>query len=126
MDRFDVILAAMPGTRRDIQAKLGITKGALQNLLTRLYKAGWCHVCGWERLTTSGRGKFLRRFKAGPGKDKPCNLVPLTQQERDERRYCRGLKTGEIEERRAKNRMRYYERRAKSKPSTWFSALVMS
>lgn len=123
MDRFDAILAAMPGTRRDIQAKLGITKGALQNLLVKLHKAGWCHVAGWERLNVCGPGKFLRRFKAGPGKDKPCKLVPLTQQERDERRYCRGMKTGDIEERRAKNRMRHHERRAKKKQNTWLGPL---
>lgn len=95
-DRFDAILAAMPGTRRDIQAKLGITKGALQNLLERLHKAGWCHVCGWERAIINDTVKFLRVMGAGPGQDAACDLEPMTQKERDERRYKKLVATGAI------------------------------
>lgn len=91
-DRYDAILAAMPATRRDMQEELGLTKGALQNMLERLYNAGWCHVAGWERATINGTSKFLRILGAGPGQDAACDLEPLTQKERDARRYKKYLR----------------------------------
>lgn len=127
LDRYDAILAAMPGTRRDMQEKLGLTKGALQNLLERLYNAGWCHVAGWERATINGTSKFLRILGAGPGQDSACDLEPLTQKQRDDRRYKKLVATGAIVQRvKARvDRERIKRQKRKQQLAAWAAPLTV-
>ena len=123
MDRVDAVLAAMPATRAEIIAKTGLTKGSVQNAVEKLHAARWCHVSGWRREKRNNTGTFVQRLSAGPGKDKPCTLQPLTQKQRDNLRQARLIKSGDIEERRRGNLMRYYERRAKSRKNDWLGPL---
>jgi len=114
----------MPATRLEIQTKTGMQKSGLQSVIERLHERGWIHICGWERVIKNGTGKFVMRYAAGPGQDKPCKLKPLPPKEIEKRRRAKLLKTGEIEERNKRTLMRYYEKRAKEKPKTWLSALM--
>jgi hypothetical protein len=128
MDKIDAILRCMPATRLEIRIKTGMQKSALQAIIERLHERGWIHICGWERILKSGTGKFVMRYKAGPGRDKPCKLEPMSRQELESRRRAKLAKTGAIAERNARNLMRYHEKRikakAKAQPHTWLSALT--
>jgi hypothetical protein len=97
----------LPATRLEIQVKTGIGKSSVQNIIERLHAYGWVHICGWDRVLKNGAGKFVMRYKAGPGVDKPCTLQPMTRQEIEKRRRAKLLKTGEIEERNKRTLMRY-------------------
>jgi len=78
-----------------------MTKGAVQNIVEKLHKANWLHVGGHVREWHNGVGKFTQSLEAGPGIDQKCELVPLTQKERDDRRYqSRYLKRIEKREKR--------------------------
>lgn len=103
MDRIDAILRAMPATRAEIIAATGLTKGSVQNAVEKLHAARWCHVSGWRREKRNNTGTFVQRLSAGPGRDKPCTLEPLTQKQRDN--------------------LRYYQKRAKSKKNDWLGPL---
>lgn len=127
MDRVELILKALPATRLEVQLKTGMGKSTVQAIIERLHEQRWIHVCGWERILKNGTGRFVMRYKAGQGADKPCKLEPMSRTELEKRRRKKLLKTGEIEERNKRNLMRYYEKRAKKKskarPQTWLSAL---
>jgi len=127
MDRVEMILKAMPATRLEIQLQTRMGKSTVQHIIERLHERGWIHICGWERILKNGTGKFVMRYKAGQGIDKPCKLEPMPRAELETRRRKKLIKTGEIEERNKRNLMRYYEKRAKekskAKPQTWLSAL---
>ncbi len=126
MDRVEAILLAMPATRLQIQEATSYGKSTVQHIIERLHAAGWIHVCGWDRILKNGTGKFVMRYRAGPGRDRECTLKPMARDELERRRRLKLLKTGDIAERRRTNRMRYYESRAKASPQTWLSALIIS
>lgn len=69
-----------------------MTKGAVQNIVEKLHKARWLHVSGYVREQGEKNVKFVAKLKAGKGRDAKCNLVPLTQAERDTIRYAKHLK----------------------------------
>lgn len=127
MDRVEIILKAMPATRLEIQLQTRMGKSTVQHIIERLHERGWIHICGWERILKNGTGRFVMRYKAGQGTDKPCKLEPMSRAEIELRRRKKLVKNGEIEERNKRNLMRYYEKRAKekskAKPQTWLSAL---
>lgn len=123
MDRIDAILAVLPANRTEIQAGTGIGKSTVQSIVERLHARGWIHICGWDRIWKNNTGRFVMRYKAGPGKDRVCTLKPLPREVIEKRRRKKLIQTGEIEERRAKSLMRYYEAQAKKKPRNWASAL---
>ena len=115
VDSVEAILRALPATRREIREKTGMTKGAVQNVVEKLHKANWLHVGGHVREWHNGVGKFTQSLEAGPGIDKECELVPLTQKERDDRRYKKLIETGAIVKRVAATRQREKERKLKRK-----------
>ncbi len=92
MDRIEAILRAMPATRLELQTGLSLNKRAVQSIIERLHKCGWIHIGGWDRVIKNGTGRFVMRYKAGPGKDRKCHLKPLTQAELDKRRRRNLLK----------------------------------
>ncbi len=128
MDKIDAILRRMPATRLEIQVATGMQKSSLQAVIERLHERGWIHICGWERILKNGTGKFVMRYKAGQGQDRPCKLQPMPRDELENRRRAKLAKTGAIAERNARNLMRYHEKRVKAKakaqPHTWLSALT--
>lgn len=74
LDIIDTILAAMPGTRREIEKSTGLAKTTVFRRAAQLHAAGWCHIGGWR---VGGHGGFYQPvYKAGAGKDRPCTLQP--------------------------------------------------
>lgn len=61
------ILAAMPGTAREIQARTGFTKSLIRSELTALHSGGESHIKSWQRT----QGSTASVHAAGPGCDAP-------------------------------------------------------
>ncbi len=127
MDSVEAILRALPATRRDIREKTGLTKGAVQNVVEKLQNANWLHVSDHVREWHNGVGKFTQVLEAGPGIDQECDLAPMTQKERDERRYKKLVETGAIAQRAAAGRKREKERKLKRKQrlAAWAAPLTV-
>lgn len=122
LDITDTILAAMPGTRRQIEKSTGLAKTTVFRRAAQLHAAGWCHIGGWR---VGGHGGFYQPvYKAGAGKDRPCTLQPLPPAETQRRFREKARKSGAWADRAARIRARYYANKAASTPQSWLSALM--
>lgn len=77
MDRFDRILAALPGTKKQLSERTGFTHDRIKQLTDHLRKAGWVFVTDWEH--SIGRGGYQPVLALGPGEDVVCSLKPIGQ-----------------------------------------------
>lgn len=122
-DVIDIILAAMPATRRLIEIRTGLPKTTVVRRVDQLRAAGWTYICGWQGDHSS---KFQPRFAAGKGRDRACTLKPLTPEETQRRYREKARKTGAWEERTARLRARYWAKKAADAPKSWAAALFVS
>lgn len=94
------IVAAMPGTQRQIIERTGLPQSSVSRLMGELREAGACHILRWRRAKL---GPPMPVFIAGPGKDRPCRIEPMTSAERSARYMRKAERTGLIDLLRAKN-----------------------
>lgn len=67
-ERDRAILAALPGTRAQVEQATGLPQGTVKNRLRTLHDAGKCHIAAW----IEGVGGALPPiYAAGPGADAP-------------------------------------------------------
>jgi hypothetical protein len=76
----DHILQAMPGTVNQLVTKSGYCRSTVERWLRALRQGEpeqrGSHIIGWKRPERCGH--FVAVHAAGPGKDAPCRLKPLT------------------------------------------------
>lgn len=121
-DIIDTLLAAMPGTRREIEKSTGLAKTTVFRRAAQLHTAGWCHISGWRGDGHGGR--YQPVFKAGQGKDRVCTLQPLPPEVTQLRFREKARKSGAWADRAARIRARYYADKATKQPQSWLSALL--
>lgn len=80
-EKRDLVIAALPGTHRQIVKKAGVGISTAVKWIGILRKEGAVHVSGWRR---SKRGSKQPIFTFGPGEDKP-EPKTLTQAQSDAR-----------------------------------------
>lgn len=114
------VLDAMPGTRKELQAKTGLAVMTIHHWTTQAHADGDCHISGWHRPS---KGPFAPRFSAGPGKDAVCKLQVMTDHERCARYQKRLMDSGEWAVRQDRVNARRRANNAEKKTTTWFSAL---
>lgn len=74
----DQVLAALPGSARDIIEKTGIGKMAVWNCLELLHEDREIHISEWRRKNrTDGRGRREKVFAAGRGVDATPPVAPV-------------------------------------------------
>lgn len=94
----NMILGAMPNTLQRIADKIDLPRSTVCVHLKKLREDNRCHIIGWRRAV---QGDPIARWGAGHGKDKPCNIVPMTQKERTARFLAKAEKKGRMDELRA-------------------------
>lgn len=103
----ELVLEALPGTPAQIMERTGLSAGTVSRWVTDLRNAGQAHIGKWTRT----RGVFLSTIHAGPGRDakkpKPLTSAQLTRNSRQRMR-----KSGEWTDRMAKDRARYWRKKA--------------
>ena len=105
--------AAMPGTKEQICAKSGMTPGTVMSWIRIMRKELVCHITSWRRTVGKG-GRFKAVYALGAGVDAECRLKPASvakncQRYRD--KVSRDAHTADV--RRAKDRARYWEKKAR-------------
>lgn len=113
------VLAAMPGTRREIEERAHVSESTARAWINYLRRSGESHIGHW--VATPGRP--LPFHLPGPGKDakKPkCKTGSQYCRESRERAKLNG--TADI--RKIKRQAKIEAKRAASKPNKWFSALL--
>lgn len=108
------VLAAMPGTRPEIEAKTGLGAATVWRWVKDLHgpdegRGRECHIGRWRHCETGGRPMPV--YVAGPGRDAPCRLTPATDAERASRYRERLRRSGEWEDKKARMRARYWAKR---------------
>lgn len=71
-----VILAALPGTRKEIQIATGLSKTCVQRWITRLHEARIIRISKWVKPTPESQPTGFYRIGSAP--DAVCKLKPLT------------------------------------------------
>lgn len=100
---------ALPGTRRDIEVKTGLSKNCVWRWIEDLHAVGECHITRWERPE---KGPYMPRYAPGPGKDKLCDLVHMTVTEKAKRYRKRARADGSWQDRLAQQRSKYWADKA--------------
>lgn len=106
----DMLLGAMPAHYAKLSEVTGLTVMQIKHRTRIMRDANLCHVGGWKR--NDGRGKHNPILHAGPGKDVECKLKHLTDKDYSRNYRKRNKNTEQGDLRRAKDRMRHWERKA--------------
>lgn len=94
------IISVMPATKKRIERKSGIDKATILKRVDDMHAAGKCHIKGWDK---GKQGAPMAIYGKGPGKDAPCDVVPLTDQQKYRRYMDKIDRTGRREEWRKRN-----------------------
>lgn len=94
------LLKAMPGTQMELLERIGSTRGSMPRLIAELHQAGRCYISSWKK---GAAGAPAAVYSAGLGKDRKCNLVPLTVTQKNRRYKKRLEKRGLLDAYRARN-----------------------
>lgn len=97
---------AMPGTVRQLVDRSGWCREAVERCVKVLRAASDSHVGGWQAAAGAG-GQPAKIHHAGPGRDQPCRIKPLTPAEI----WARRVKAGGREEHNARVRAHYQRKR---------------
>ena len=107
------IEAAMPGTKEQICAKSGMTPVTVCGWIRVMRMEKVCHITGWCRTEGKG-GRFKAIYALGVGVDAYCCLKAATDAENCKRYRKKMSKNPEVcDARRAKDRARYWEKKAR-------------
>lgn len=119
-----VVLAALPGTRAQLQAKTGLTEHTVQKHLRRLRLDQQAHIGGWVRAPEGVYGcHWIAVYHAGPGPDAPCRFKPKTRKQINEAFARRARESGQIDTIHAAKRARYWSRKAQQRRDPLLAAL---
>jgi hypothetical protein len=117
------ILASLPGTRADVRRKSGLHRATVLRWMARLHEEEKAiHIARWKPHPI--RGPAMAVFAAGSQPDVECALPKLTKHEVYERFRARIKRDGRIDVLRAKDRNKYWKKKAVSAPRPWFAALM--
>lgn len=75
-----IILAALPGTRKDVENATGLSKTTVQGWITRLHKDRVIRISKWVKPTPESKPTGFYRIGSAP--DAVCKLEPLTNREK--------------------------------------------
>jgi hypothetical protein len=89
------VLAALPGTRNEIQDKSGVSQAAISRWIIYLRSTNEAHVGGW-RASISNKGLPQPVFHAGRGLDVECDLRVIPPNEEARRRRGVELRTARL------------------------------
>lgn len=84
-----IILAALPGTRKDIEIATGLSKTCVQHWITRLHQERVIRVSKWVKPTPTSRPAAY--YRTGSAPDAVCRITPMTNTEK-QMRWRRNLK----------------------------------
>lgn len=79
-DYSEEMMRLMPAAMSDIAKQLGMPYNSIRAWLYELHRMGWVHIADWRR--PEAQGPFTAIYGAGPGVDKPCQLKPISANER--------------------------------------------
>lgn len=113
------VLAAMPGTPREIAARALVSDSTCRLWIRRLRADGQCHISKWTRTS----GHPVPTHTPGGGKDAKC-FPPLTMAEWCRKSRQRAELDGRADILRARRVAKRTAKRAATTPNTWLSALM--
>ena len=116
----ELVPAKLPGSVAEIARELGKSGPGVYAAIQKLKARGECHIEKWAR---SPRGAISPIYAAGPGKDAECRLKAFTPKQLRDRSKRNRVADGRWSERQAKDRMRWWTKKAETRKSTWLSAL---
>lgn len=118
------VLDALPNIESRIVTKTGYSRGTIVYWLKRLRDDKLIRICGYERPEGQGH-KFARIFDHGSAPDATCRLKPLPVRIVQAKARERAAKDGRMDDWRKRERTRYWEEKAKAKPTNPFSQLFV-
>lgn len=104
------VLRALPGNRRELEARTGLSASSVLRAINALCRHGDpIHISGWA--VPANGGPATPRYALGLGPDTPCRVLVPTGAERC-RQYRERLRaSGEWEDVKAARRARYWTAR---------------
>jgi len=84
----DAVLAAMPGTQRQIRFATGAGISAVSRWTSYLRASAECHIGAWEETPNGGPPQCV--YHAGPGADVLCTVRVMTEAEKARRKTVDG------------------------------------
>lgn len=105
----DMVQAALPGSRMDLMAKTGLSKGTVCRWVKTLHTAGLIHITKWKR---PAKGPFMPIYAEGAGVDAVCKLKHFTTAEKATRYRGKARNNGTWAERTRQQRGRYWAAKA--------------
>ena len=75
-----IVLAALPGTRKDVENATGLSKTCVQRWISQLHKDRVVRISKWVKPTLTSPPTAFYRIGSAP--DAPCKLKPLTTREK--------------------------------------------
>lgn len=121
--RRDDILACLPATKADARKKTGLSPKTVLKWFDLLHEAHEIYIDRW--VPHPRKGPRMAVYARGNKPDAPCKLQTLTRKQVHERYRVRCEKDGRADVKRAKDRSKWWEKKAKAKPQTPFSALFV-
>ena len=89
------ILSALPGTRKEVQERTGLSKTTVQAWITRMHKDGTIRIGKWVKPTPHSKPAASYRRK-GRSDDAVCTIKPISNTEKVNR-YREKLKRNDPE-----------------------------
>jgi hypothetical protein len=115
------IKAALPATKMQASASSGIHRATVMRLVSQMHEEGRVHIGRWQPHPV--RGPNVPVYFDGPGEDVPDTLPRLTRKQISARYEKRIAGTEKQDKRRARQRTRHWEKKAKAAPKGWAAAL---
>lgn len=115
------MLAALPGDQNQVREATGLGKTTVWRWLKSLHEAGESHITGWARAP--GGGPFLATYAAGAGVDVVCKIKPLSEKAKQRRHQKKAKADGRWDERAARERAKYWAKRALTHRDPMIAAL---
>lgn len=116
----EVISKHLPGTKTEIAKATGFSREGIHTAVEKMRAEGLLHIERWKR---SHRGAISPVYAAGPGVDAVCTLKAFTPKQLAKRSKANRIKDGRWEDRKSRDRMRWWEQKALTTKNTWLGAL---
>lgn len=97
-----LVLAALPGSERDVKERTGLGTATVHRWLKDLHSSGEVHIGAWEAHPHGA--PFVKVYHVGPGADVPCGMKAKTG--REIRKAMR--QSGDWEDVKAQRRAKYH------------------
>lgn len=120
----ELVLAALPATVTEIMLEAVCSRQTVRYWLRKFKEEEICRVVGYRRARGGGAPP-AKIYGLGKGPDAICRIKPLPKAIIYARNKMKAKSSGLTEIRRARERARYWEKKAKVKPSNPFTALFV-